>query len=204
MIYSLSIAIVSKCSSKLTGTQTLKGYPMFQQHASSSDKEMVDDVPGRKRDLRDRMPLRSRENHPPNKTPTRHLRDRTEHDRQNNRELRGRSDRDLKERPEPEKDISEQTRPANEEKDTRHVVDETFMLYLMEFNIIKIKLFFRTRKSDSPSRFREGPVTRLCGSIEKNEKPKAEQDEADEDSLRESEKPDNNDNSENEDVSKLV
>lgn len=96
---------------------------MFQQHASSSDKEMVDDVPGRKRDLRDRMPLRSRENHPPNKTPTRHLRDRTEHDRQNSRELRGRPDRDLKaERPEPEKDISEQTRPANEEKDTRHVV----------------------------------------------------------------------------------
>ncbi|XP_050453686.1 ATPase family AAA domain-containing protein 2-like isoform X1 [Cataglyphis hispanica] len=163
-------------TSWILGTQTLKGYPMFQQHASSSDKEMVDDVPGRKRDLRDRMPLRSRENHPPNKTPTRHLRDRTEHDRQNNRELRGRSDRDLKERPEPEKDISEQTRPANEEKDTT-----------------------RTRKSDSPSRFREGPVTRLCGSIEKNEKPKAEQDEADEDSLRESEKPDNNDNSENED-----
>lgn len=66
-------------------------------------------------------------------------------------------------------------------------------------------MFFRTRKSDSPSRFREGPVTRLCGSIsEKNEKPKVEPDEADDDSLRESEKPDNNDNSENEDVSKLV
>ncbi|KMQ96499.1 atpase family aaa domain-containing protein 2b [Lasius niger] len=163
-------------TSWILGTQTLKGYPMFQQHASSSDKEMVDDVPGRKRDLRDRMPLRSRENHPPNKNPTRHLRDRTEHDRQNSRELRGRPDRDLKERPEPEKDINEQTRPTNEEKDTR------------------------TRKSDSPSRFREGPVTRLCGSVgEKNEKPKTEQDEADDDSLRESEKPDNNDNSENED-----
>ncbi|XP_072746443.1 ATPase family AAA domain-containing protein 2 isoform X1 [Anoplolepis gracilipes] len=162
-------------TSWILGTQTLKGYPMFQQHASSSDKE-IDDVPGRKRDLRDRMPLRSRENHPPNKNPTRHLRDRTEHDRQNNRELRGRPDRDLKERPEPEKNISEQTRPANEEKDTR------------------------TRKSDSPSRFREGPVTRLCGSVvEKNEKPKTDQDEADDDSLRESEKPDNNDNSENED-----
>lgn len=65
-------------------------------------------------------------------------------------------------------------------------------------------MFFR-RKSDSPSRFREGPVTRLCGSvIEKTEKSKAEQDEADDDSLRESEKPDNNDNSENEDVSKLL
>jgi len=59
---------------------------------------------------------------------------------------------------------------------------------------------FRT-KPDSPCRFREGPVTRLCGSInEKNEKPKTEQDEADDDSSRESEKPHNNDNSENEDV----
>ncbi|TGZ56172.1 ATPase family AAA domain-containing protein 2 [Temnothorax longispinosus] len=147
-------------TSWILGTQTLKGYPMFQQHPSSSDKEMVDDVPGRKRDLRDRMPLRSRENHPPNKTPTRHLRDRTEHDRQNSRELRARADRDLKERTEPEKD------------------------------------------SDSPSRFREGPVTRLCGSVvEKTEKPKVEQEEADDDSSRESEKPDNNDNdnSENED-----
>ncbi|XP_067215423.1 ATPase family AAA domain-containing protein 2-like isoform X1 [Linepithema humile] len=163
-------------TSWILGTQTLKGYPMFQQHASSSDKEIVDDVPDRKRDLRDRMPLRSRENHPPNKNPTRHLRDRTEHERQNSRELRVRPDRDLKEKTEPEKDINEQTRPTNEEKETR------------------------TRKSDSPSRFREGPVTRLCGSIgEKNEKPKTEQDEADVDSSRESEKPDNNDNSENED-----
>jgi len=121
MFYFFIIAIF-KCLLKLTGTQTLKGYPMFQQHPSSSDKEMVDDVPGRKRDVRDRMPLRSRENHPPNKTSTRHLRDRTEHDRQNNRELRARVDRDLKERTEPEKDVSEQTRPTNEEKDTRHAI----------------------------------------------------------------------------------
>ncbi|KAG5330467.1 ATAD2 protein, partial [Acromyrmex heyeri] len=159
-------------TSWILGTQTLKGYPMFQQHPSSSDKEMVDEVPGRKRDVRDRMPLKSRENHPPNKTPTRHLRDRTEHDRQNSRELRTRVDRDLKERTEPEKD-SEQTKPANEEKDTR------------------------TRKSDSPNRFREGPVTRLCGNVvEKTEKPKVEQEEADDVSSHESEKPDNNDNSE--------
>ncbi|XP_019698799.1 ATPase family AAA domain-containing protein 2 isoform X1 [Harpegnathos saltator] len=167
-------------TSWILGTQTLKGYPMFQQHASSSDKE-IDDVPGRKRDLRDRMPLRSRENHPPNKNSTRHIRDRAEHDRQNSRELRGRlranSEAELKEKTEQEKDVAtEQPRPTNEEKDTR------------------------TRKSDSPSRFREGPVTRLCGNIiEKNEKPKVEQDEADDDSSRESEKPDNNDNSENED-----
>lgn len=107
----------------ITGTQTLKGYPMFQQHASSSDKE-IDDVPGRKRDLRDRMPLRSRENHPPNKNTTRHIRDKTEQnsiDRQNSRELRGRPERDLKERTEQEKDASEQTRPTNEEKDTRYL-----------------------------------------------------------------------------------
>lgn len=120
MIYFFSDYNCFKCLLKLTGTQTLKGYPMFQQHPSSSDKEMVDDVPGRKRDVRDRMPLRSRENHPPNKTSTRHLRDRTEHDRQNSRELRTRTE--LKERTEPEKDVSEQTRPANEEKDTRHAI----------------------------------------------------------------------------------
>lgn len=93
---------------------------MFQQHASSSDKEL-DDVAGRKRDLRDRMPLRSRENHPPNKNSTRHIRDRTEHDRQNSRELRGKQDRELKERTEQEKDVNEQTKPANEEKDTRYL-----------------------------------------------------------------------------------
>lgn len=91
---------------------------MFQ-HASSSDKE-IDDVSGRKRDLRERMPLRSRENHPPTKPPTRHLRDKTEHDRQNSRELRGRGpERDLKERTESSKDVSEQTKPTNDEKDTR-------------------------------------------------------------------------------------
>lgn len=105
--------------SQLIGTQTLKGYPMFQQHASSSDKEMVDDVPGRKRDLRDRMPLRSRENHSLNKSTPRHIRDRTEHDGQNTRELKGRPERDLKERTEQEKDINE--RSTNEEKDSRHV-----------------------------------------------------------------------------------
>lgn len=78
--------------------------------------------------------------------------------------------------------------------------------YLIELDIItfEIRIFHRTRKSDSPSRFREGPVTRLCGNaVEKNEKPKVEQDEADDDSSRESEKPDNNDNSENEDVNKI-
>lgn len=59
----------------------------------------------------------------------------------------------------------------------------------------------RTSKSNSPTRLKEGPVTRLGGNlIEKDEKPKVEQDEADEDSSQESEKAENNDNSENEDV----
>lgn len=106
---------------------------MFQQHGSSSDKEMVDEVPERKRDVRERMPLRSRENHPPNKNSSRHIRERTEHDRQNNRELRGRGDRDLREKTEQEKDIGDlkerterehkdkiETRSkSNEEKDAR-------------------------------------------------------------------------------------
>lgn len=82
-------------------------------------------------------------------------------------------------------------------------------MFLIQVNVIEIKKFFlRTRKSDSPCRFREGPVTRLCGNVvnEKTEKPKVEQVEADDDSSRESEKPDNNDNdnSENEDVSEFL
>lgn len=60
---------------------------------------------------------------------------------------------------------------------------------------------YRTRKSDSPSRLREGPVTRLGGNVvEKDEKPKVERVEGDEGSSQESEKAENNDNSENEDV----
>lgn len=64
---------------------------------------------------------------------------------------------------------------------------------------------YRTRKSDSPSRLREGPATRLGGNLnEKDVKPKVERVEADEDSSQESEKPENNDNSENEDVSNFL
>ncbi|XP_015438731.1 PREDICTED: ATPase family AAA domain-containing protein 2-like [Dufourea novaeangliae] len=182
-------------TSWILGTQTLKGYPMFQQHGSSSDKEMVDEVPERKRDLKERMPLRSRENHPPNKNSPRHIRERPEHDRQNSRERRSRGDRDLREKTEQEKDIrdlkdrQERERTEREHKDkmgTRSKSNE-------EKDV-------RTRKSDSPSRLREGPVTRLGGNlVEKDEKPKVEQDEADEDSSQESEKAENNDNSENED-----
>lgn len=61
------------------------------------------------------------------------------------------------------------------------------------------KYVCRTRKSDSPSRLREGPATRLGGNLgEKDIKPKVERVEADEDSSQESEKAENN--SENEDV----
>ena len=64
-----------------------------------------------------------------------------------------------------------------------------------------ISQIFRARKSDSPGRLREGPITRLCGSsLVKDVKNKAEENEADEDSSQESEKADNNDNSENEAV----
>ncbi|XP_076547755.1 ATPase family AAA domain-containing protein 2 isoform X3 [Osmia lignaria lignaria] len=182
-------------TSWILGTQTLKGYPMFQQHGSSSDKEMVDEVPERKRDVRDRMPLRSRENHPPNKNPTRHIRERAEHDRQNNRELRGRGDRDLREKTEQEKDIRDLKERQERERTEREHKDkiETRSKSNEEKDI-------RTRKSDSPSRLKEGPVTRLGGSLgEKDVKPKVDQDEADEDSLQESEKAENNDNYENED-----
>lgn len=61
--------------------------------------------------------------------------------------------------------------------------------------------FYRRRKSDSSPRLREGPVTRHSGIVmEKDGKPKVEQNE-DEDSSQESDKARNNDNSDNEDVS---
>ncbi|XP_050576088.1 ATPase family AAA domain-containing protein 2-like isoform X2 [Bombus affinis] len=181
-------------TSWILGTQTLKGYPMFQQHGSSSDKEMVDEVPERKRDVRERMPLRSRENHPPNKN-SRHIRERSEHDRQNNRELRGRGDRDIREKVEQDKDIRDLKDRQERERTDRDHKDkmETRSKSNEEKDV-------RTRKSDSPSRLREGPATRLGGNLsEKDVKPKVERVEADEDSSQESEKPENNDNSENED-----
>lgn len=87
------------------GTQTLKGYPMYKQHDSSSDKEMVDEEPPRTQMLSRRMTIRSRENHPPNKTPSRHLRAHSNHN--SSRELRVRPHR-LRERSDRERDRSEQ------------------------------------------------------------------------------------------------
>lgn len=75
-------------------------------------------------------------------------------------------------------------------------------------------MFCRSRKSDSPSRLREGPVTRLSNScIEKDTKPKTEPNQADvedeeddDENSQESDKAENNDNSENDenDVSTKV
>ncbi|KAK2577983.1 hypothetical protein KPH14_008415 [Odynerus spinipes] len=185
-------------TSWILGTQTLKGYPMFQ-HGSSSDKEMVDEVPDRKRDLRDRMPLRSRENHPPNKNSSRHIRDRSDHDRQSSRELRGRPDRDLREKSEQEKDMREQKDRQGREKPEREHKDKLETRSKPEVRTSNEEKDTRTSKSNSPCRLREGPVTRLCGnSLDKAVKPKVDPEEA-EDSLHESEKQENNDNSENED-----
>ncbi|XP_012273036.1 ATPase family AAA domain-containing protein 2 isoform X2 [Orussus abietinus] len=188
-------------TSWILGTQTLKGYPMFQQHGSSSDKEMVDEVPERKRDLRDRMPLRSRENHPPNKTSPRHIRDRGDHVRQTSRELRDRPERDLRDRTEQDRDIKEIKERQDRDRAERNLKDKSETRPKAEVRIPNEDKDLKSeRKSDSPSRLREGPVTRLCGStLGKDEKPKVEQDEADEESSQESEKPGNNDNSDNED-----
>ncbi|XP_043485205.1 ATPase family AAA domain-containing protein 2-like isoform X3 [Leptopilina heterotoma] len=175
------------------GTQTLKGYPMFPQNGSSSEKEMVDDVPERKRDLRDRMPLRSRENHQ-SKVTTRHIRDRAEHDRPI-RELRERPERehneranhDHKTRSEREKNIRDiKERNEREIKVKSEVHDKSDVR-----TTNNEEKDTRTRKSDSPGRLREGPITRHSGSSLKD-KAKAEENEADEESSHESEKAGNN------------
>ncbi|XP_066590980.1 ATPase family AAA domain-containing protein 2-like isoform X2 [Prorops nasuta] len=175
-------------TSWILGTQTLKGYPMFQQHGSSSDKEMADEIPEsitRKHDLRDRMPLRSRENHPPTKNSTRHIRDRPEHDRQNSRELRERPDRDLRER------VDRDSRERTINRDLRDRTEND-----KEVREIKERQERDRPDRDKPERdSKEKMETR--GKV--TEKPKVEQNEVDEDSSQESEKPHNNDNSENED-----
>uniref|UniRef100_A0A0C9QVG3 Tat-binding homolog 7 n=1 Tax=Fopius arisanus TaxID=64838 RepID=A0A0C9QVG3_9HYME len=173
-------------TSWILGTQTLKGYPMFHNHASSSDKEMADDPPERSRDLRERMPLRSRENHPPPSKSTRHIRDRpplprdrpslTESDPKNLRESRL-----------PPKDLTQKITTRSKSEVPKSPSEEKEV---------------RTRKTDSPSRLREGPVTRLCGMLDKDdkvEKVKSEPTERNDDSSQESEKPDNNGNSDNDD-----
>ncbi|XP_046418584.1 ATPase family AAA domain-containing protein 2-like isoform X1 [Neodiprion fabricii] len=210
-------------TSWILGTQTLKGYPMFRQPGSSSDKEMVEEVNERKRELKRRIPLKSRENHPLNKGPTRHiraLRDRELRDRPDrSKELRERQERDKesrdrpnidkeslekheqdeesrdgadsvtesKEGPRQDEDRSEKELKDRGEKDCRNKTELTAGHDEKEIR--------RTKSLGSP-RLREGPVTRYM--LEKDEKPKAEQND-DEDSSQESHKPHNNDNSDNED-----
>ncbi|XP_043277332.1 ATPase family AAA domain-containing protein 2-like isoform X2 [Venturia canescens] len=174
-------------TSWILGKQTLKGYPMFQQQASSSEKEMADDVQERPRE---RMPLRSRENHPPSsRSSTRHMRDRTEMNGRRsdrNRELRDRQEQDKGLR-----DLNER-QDIKEKNGSRSKADSV---------ITNDEKDARTRKSDSPNRTREGPVTRLCGSLtEKDVKIKSELNSVNAESSDESEVPENNDNSDNEDV----
>lgn len=198
---------------------------MFPQHGSSSDKEMADEVQERPRDVRERMPLKSRENHPPSgRSSTRHMRERTE---LNGREPRDRSERnrETRDRPDQEKSLRELSDRqeikekngargkadsviTNDDKDLRLVVTicikQFFTVSIYFYIVMYCKLYdfvFRTRKIESPCRTREGPVTRLCGSlIEKDEKVKSEPNDANEESSRESERQGNNDNSDNEDV----
>ncbi|XP_011505314.1 PREDICTED: ATPase family AAA domain-containing protein 2-like isoform X2 [Ceratosolen solmsi marchali] len=237
-------------TSWIFGTQTLKGYPMYKQNGSSSDKEMVDDTPPRSSRLRRRMPIRSRENHPPNKTPSIHMRDRNNHsssrelrvkprrlrERSNrNREIHERSDRDrgLRERPDqdrerrekPERHRELRNKPQMSEKsdyDLRDRNDHDIDLRALKERQDRDRLDRdlkdnksdvknnsdvktgneekepRSRKSDSPCRLREGPVTRLSNSYaEKDEKIKSEPNRDDDDNSQESEKVENNDNSEN-------
>ena len=76
----------------------------------------------------------------------------------------------------------------------------TFYEFTIKFKLFKLYFSFdRSRKSTSPFRTREGPVTRLSNAyVEKDEKVKSEQNEEEDDNSRESEKPENNDNSDNE------
>lgn len=104
----------------LLGTQTLKGYPMFQQAGSSSDKEMVEEVSERKHELKRRIPLKSRENHPLNKGPTRHIR--ALRDREQDRELRDRPDRNKELRERQERDKESRERPERD-KESREKQD---------------------------------------------------------------------------------
>ena len=72
----------------IKGTQTLKGYPMYKEQCSSSDKEMIDEIPPREHRSRRRMSLRSREALSTNKS--RHVRDSGSRSLSNNRELKAR------------------------------------------------------------------------------------------------------------------
>ncbi|XP_057323470.1 ATPase family AAA domain-containing protein 2-like isoform X3 [Microplitis mediator] len=173
---------------------------MFQQHVSSSDKEMAEESPSRPRDIRERMPLRSRENHHPTKNP-RHIRNREE---LSNRELRNRADREREReiRKTTDKEIDEidlrqlkdrSDRKSNE-KETKYKSGNRSKIVVAASN----EKDSEPQKSDSPARSREGPITRLCGMLEKDETIKVLSTNINEDSSHESDKQVENGNSENE------
>ncbi|XP_008549538.1 ATPase family AAA domain-containing protein 2 isoform X2 [Microplitis demolitor] len=173
---------------------------MFQQHVSSSDKEMAEESPSRPRDIRERMPLRSRENHHPTKNP-RHIRNREE---LSNRELRNRTDREREReiRKTTDKEIDEidlrqlkdrSDRKSNE-KETKYKSGNRSKIVVPASN----EKDSEPQKSDSPARSREGPITRLCGMLEKDEAIKVLSTNINEDSSHESDKQVENGNSENE------
>ncbi|XP_048505295.1 ATPase family AAA domain-containing protein 2-like isoform X2 [Athalia rosae] len=207
-------------TSWILGTQTLKGYPMFQQPGSSSDKEMTEEVNDRKRKPRRRIPLKSRENHALDKTATRHMRtlrdrdqDRELRDRPDrNKELRDRQERDKESREKPEHDkTSTDTSPIKEESEEHRRQDEDRSEKELEdradkdprtkteLNATNNEKEARRRKSDSSPKPREGPVTRYSGiMLEKGGKSKVEPNDEGV-SSHESDKPHHIENSDNED-----
>ncbi|KAK0178077.1 hypothetical protein PV328_002058 [Microctonus aethiopoides] len=190
-------------TSWILGTQTLKGYPMFQQHGSSSDKEMVDESSDRRGDMRDRMPLRSRENHPPTSKNTRHIRNR---EQLNSRELRDRTERDREMKESELRELKDRQNRKGTEKDIKDI---------SEIKEIKAKSGTRNKSENvatddgkelehgesdnlTQNKSREGPVTRLCGMTVKDESVKDLSSNRNENnSSGESEKQDKNGNSEN-------
>ncbi|KAH0540202.1 ATPase family AAA domain-containing protein 2-like isoform X2 [Cotesia glomerata] len=186
-------------TSWILGTQTLKGYPMFQQHVSSSDKEMAEESPSRPRDIRERMPLKSRENHHPTKN-TRHIRNRVD---LTNRELRTRVDRDREReiRKNTDQDIDEIDLRQLKDRPDRKTNDKDVKYKSGNRNKIIVSIDnekeLEPQKSDGPIRSREGPITRLCGMLEKDETNKVSSNSVNEDSSHESDKQVENGNSDN-------
>ncbi|XP_014219743.1 ATPase family AAA domain-containing protein 2 isoform X2 [Copidosoma floridanum] len=204
------------------GTQTLKGYPTYNKHDSSSDKEMADEAPSITRRLRRRqLPLKSS-----CKNSSRHLRTLDSHS--SSRGLRGRpsrrSVRNIEEMPDRERGMREprkisELRSLRSRSDYEHELKNGPQLRVRDkterFKIEpKDKTANEERESkpvkmESPCRSRDGPVTRFSNShAGKNDKPKLDEKERnndndvdneddDDDNSPESEKAENNDNSDN-------
>ncbi|XP_034943893.1 ATPase family AAA domain-containing protein 2-like [Chelonus insularis] len=183
-------------TSWILGTQTLKGYPMFQQHPSSSDKEMVDESSDRPKDLRERMPLRSRENHQltKNNKPLKNKEDISDR-------IGDRTETDTEDSPQVNQEANDvESKDQNDRKGDRELKYRNGNKNKTENTSISTEKEMESKKLHSPSRAREGPVTRLCGMLEKDEKKVLPIDmNDDDDSSHESEKQGENENSENDD-----